>query len=83
MSTDTQLDHIALLRRKKEGKDKQRKNEFTVKYKEIDKVKTIDSCRILRLDKLGVIVEEVKHIGKNRSYFIPIYNLISVRSELI
>ncbi len=64
-------------------KDGKRKNEFTVKFMEGDKVKKIDSCRILFMDDAGVTVEELKILGKNRVYYIPNFRLVSIRSELI
>lgn len=59
-----------------------RKNEYTVKYLEGDKVKTIDSCKVLVIDSSGVTVEEMKRLGKNRVYFIAMLKMISLRSEI-
>ena len=59
-----------------------KKNEFTLKVREGDKVKTIDSVKILFMDEKGVTVEEVKHLGKNRRIFVPLISLISLRSEI-
>lgn len=60
-----------------------KKNEFTLKVREGDKVEKIDSVKILFMDERGITVEEVKHLGKNRRIFVPHYSLISLRSELI
>ncbi len=59
------------------------KNEWTLKLREGDKVKTIDSVKILYMDAKGVTVEEMKHVGKNRRLFVPMLSLISLRQEFI
>lgn len=59
-----------------------RKNEYTVYIQEGNKVEKLDSCKILALDNHGVTVEEMKKLGKNRVYFIPMFKLIKLRSEI-
>ena len=74
----SEVDHLTHLL-----KDGKRKNEFTVRYKDgNDKVKELDSVRLLKVDSSGVTVEEMKRLGKNRVYFIPHLALVYLRSEI-
>ncbi len=72
-----EVDHLTHLL-----KDGKRKNEFTVRYKDGDKVKEIDSVRLLKVGDNGVTVEEMKRMGKNRVYYIPNLALVYLRSEI-
>lgn len=74
----SEVDHLTHLL-----KDGKRKNEFTVRYKDNnDKVKEIDSVRLLKIDKSGVTFEEMKRLSKNRVYFIPHFALVYLKSEI-
>ncbi|MDH5401542.1 MAG: hypothetical protein OEZ01_10080 [Candidatus Heimdallarchaeota archaeon] len=60
-----------------------RKNEYTAFVKEGNDVNKITDVRVLHIDNVGVTIEEMKRMGKNRIIFVPHINLIMLRSEIV
>lgn len=59
------------------------KRDVSIYYKDGDKVKKLEDCRILHLDDQGVTFEDKVKLGKNRIKYVSHFSLVMIEQELV